>query len=501
VSNDDLSTLSARLAAGELSSVEVTQWFMDRIATAGELNAFITVDEAFSLSQARASDERRAKGKALSPLDGVPIAHKDIFCTKGILTSCGSHILDGFVSPYDATVIDRFNKAGAVILGKTNMDEFAMGSSGETSYYGVVRNPWDTSRVPGGSSAGSAAGLAAGLCPAATGTDTGGSIRQPAAFCGVTGFKPSYGRVSRYGMVAFASSLDQAGPLARSARDAAMMMDIMAGFDPLDATSVPHEETGYIRALDTDIKGLRIGVPREFFGAGLESDIDKAVRDALQAYEAMGAEVREISLPNSELCVPCYYVIAPSEASSNLSRFDGVRFGHRAKEYDDLIDMYMKTRAEGFGAEVKRRVMIGTFALSAGYYDAYYNKALKLRRMIAEDFDRAFEECDVLMGPTTPTTAFHIGDKTDDPIAMYLNDIFTIPVNLAGLPGASIPAGFDGKGLPIGLQIVGPYFEDARVLGVAHQYQQRHDWHLRRPEGRAAWSGKPSSAWRSMSSS
>jgi len=485
VSIQELSALAALLSRGELSSVELTQSCLDRIAAAGELNAFITVDPDFSLTQARAADERRARGGSLSPLDGIPVAHKDIFCTRGMLTSCGSHILDGFVSPYDATVIQRFKDAGAVLLGKTNMDEFAMGSSGETSYYGVVHNPWDTSRVPGGSSAGSAAGLAAGLCPAATGTDTGGSIRQPAAFCGVTGFKPSYGQVSRYGMIAFASSLDQGGPFARSARDAALMMDVMAGFDPRDATSVPRadhqDQSEFSAGIDNDIRGLRIGVPKEFFGHGLDESIDKAVRDALKVYEDMGAHVTEVSLPNSELCVPCYYVIAPSEASSNLSRFDGVRFGHRAKEYDDLVDMYMKTRAEGFGAEVKRRVMIGTFALSAGYYDAYYNKALKLRRLIAEDFDRVFEECDVLMGPTTPTTAFPIGDKTDDPIAMYLNDIFTIPVNLAGLPGISIPAGFDPAGLPIGLQVIGRYFDDARVLNVAHHYQQATDWHTRRP--------------------
>jgi aspartyl-tRNA(Asn)/glutamyl-tRNA(Gln) amidotransferase subunit A len=457
--------------------------YLDRIAAAGELNAFITVDEEFSLTQARRSDERRIKGETLSPLDGIPIAHKDIFCTKGMLTTCGSRILDGFVSPYDATVIERFNNGGAVILGKTNMDEFAMGSSGETSYYGVVRNPWDTERVPGGSSAGSAAALAADLCPAATGTDTGGSIRQPAAFCGVTGFKPSYGRVSRYGMIAFASSLDQGGPLTRSARDAALMMEVMSGFDERDSTSVPHDHARFSQELDIDIEGLRIGVPKQFFGAGLDDSIEKAVREALKGYEDMGAHVKEVSLPNSELCVPCYYVIAPSEASSNLSRFDGVRFGHRAAEYDDLTDMYMKTRAEGFGPEVKRRVMIGTFALSTGYYDAYYNKALKLRRLIAEDFDKAFEECDVLMGPTTPTTAFRIGDKTDDPIAMYLNDIFTISVNLAGLPGISIPAGFDPAGLPIGLQVIGRYFDDTSVLGVAHRFQQQSDWHLRTPEG------------------
>lgn len=483
MSIQELSSLAGRLRDREISSVELTRLYLDRITGAAGLNAFITVDEAVSLEQARQSDERRAAGGALSPLDGIPVAHKDIFCTKGMLTSCGSRILDGFISPYDATVIARFKQSGAVTLGKTNMDEFAMGSSGETSYYGVVRNPWDTGRVPGGSSAGSAAALAAGLCPAATGTDTGGSIRQPAAFCGVTGFKPSYGQVSRYGMIAFASSLDQGGPLARSARDAALMMDVMAGFDPLDATSVPQDQPEFSGELDNDIKGLRIGVPREFFGSGLDEPIERAVRDALQVFEDMGAHVKEVSLPNSELCVPCYYVIAPSEASSNLSRFDGVRFGHRAKEYDDLVDMYMKTRAEGFGAEVKRRVMVGTFALSAGYYEAYYNKALKLRRLIAEDFDRAFEECDVLMGPTTPTTAFPIGDKTDDPIAMYLNDIFTIPVNLAGLPGISVPAGFDPGGLPIGLQVIGRYFDDARVLSVAHQYQQNTDWHTRRPEG------------------
>jgi aspartyl-tRNA(Asn)/glutamyl-tRNA(Gln) amidotransferase subunit A len=478
---NELSSLAARLGGGEISSVELTQSYLDRITAAAGLNAFITVDEALSLEQARQSDERRSRGEVLSPLDGIPIAHKDIFCTRGMLTTCASHILDGFVSPYDATVIERFRNNGAVILGKTNMDEFAMGSSGETSYYGAVRNPWDTSRVTGGSSAGSAAALAAGLAPAATGTDTGGSIRQPAAFCGVTGFKPSYGQVSRYGMIAFASSLDQGGPITRSARDAAMMMDIMAGFDPRDATSVPQDQPGFSGELDNDIKGLRIGVPAEFFGSGLDDAIAQGVREALEVYEDMGAHVKEVSLPNSELCVPCYYVIAPSEASSNLSRFDGVRFGHRAKQYDDLVDMYMKTRAEGFGAEVKRRVMIGTFALSTGYYDAYYNKALKLRRLIAEDFDRAFEECDVLMGPTTPTTAFPLGDKTDDPIAMYLNDIFTIPVNLAGLPGISIPVGFDAAGLPMGLQVIGRYFDDARVLNVAHQYQQRTDWHERQP--------------------
>ncbi|HSH41877.1 MAG TPA: Asp-tRNA(Asn)/Glu-tRNA(Gln) amidotransferase subunit GatA [Arenicellales bacterium] len=479
----ELSVLAGKLQDGELSSVELTQSCLDRISGAPELNAFITVDPDFSLREARESDERRARGEALSPLDGIPVAHKDIFCTRGMLTSCGSHILDGFVSPYDATVIERFRAAGAVLLGKTNMDEFAMGSSGETSYYGPVKNPWDTARVPGGSSAGSAAALAAGLCPAATGTDTGGSIRQPAAFCGVTGFKPSYGQVSRYGMIAFASSLDQGGPITRSARDAALMMDVMAGFDPRDATSVPQDKPELSGELDNDIRGLRIGVPAEFFGSGLDESIARAVRDAIGVYEDMGAHVKEVSLPNSELCVPCYYVIAPSEASSNLSRFDGVRFGHRAKEYDDLVDMYMKTRAEGFGAEVKRRVMIGTFALSAGYYDAYYNKALKLRRLIAQDFDRAFEDCDVLMGPTTPTTAFALGDKTDDPIAMYLNDIFTIPVNLAGLPGISVPAGFDGAGLPVGMQIIGRYFDDARVLNVAHQYQQRTDWHTRQPAG------------------
>jgi len=483
VSQPDLNDLAGQLARGELSSVELTQSCLDRIAEAGELNAFITVDEEFSLAQARASDERRARGETASPLDGIPLAHKDIFCTRGLLTSCGSRILDGFVSPYDATVIQRFNGAGAVILGKTNMDEFAMGSSGENSYYGVVRNPWDTARVPGGSSAGSAAALAAGLCPAATGTDTGGSIRQPAAFCGVTGFKPSYGRVSRYGMIAFASSLDQGGPLTRSAADAALMMDVMAGFDPRDATSVPHEDIRYASELEAGMEGLRIGVPKEFFAAGLDPQIDQAVRAAVQTYEELGAQIKEVSLPNSELCVPCYYVIAPSEASSNLSRFDGVRFGHRAADYGDLKDMYMKTRAEGFGAEVKRRVMIGTFALSAGYYEAYYNKALKLRRLISEDFDRAFADCDVLMGPTTPTTAFKIGAKTDDPIAMYLNDIFTIPVNLAGLPGISIPAGLDSAGLPIGLQIIGRYFDDARVLSVAHSFQQHTDWHRRRPQG------------------
>jgi aspartyl-tRNA(Asn)/glutamyl-tRNA(Gln) amidotransferase subunit A len=462
--------------------VELTRLYLDRISKYKNLNAFITVDPEKSLAQAQRSDARITQGQG-GPLTGVPVAQKDIFCADGWLTTCGSRILSNFVAPYDATTIARFNAAGAVCLGKTNMDEFAMGSSNETSFYGAVRNPWNTEAVPGGSSGGSAAAVAACLAPAATGTDTGGSIRQPAALTNLTGLKPSYGRVSRYGMIAFASSLDQGGPMCRSAEDAALLLNVMAGFDPRDSTSVNEPVPDYSQELRHGIKGLRIGLPKEYFGEGLSSEVARAVEAAIAEYGKLGAQVVEVSLPNSQLAIPCYYVLAPSEASSNLSRFDGVRYGFRAKEYKDLSDMYSKTRAQGFGAEVKRRIMIGTYALSAGYYDAYYLKAQKLRRLIAEDFKQAFEVCDVIMGPTSPTTAFKIGAKSDDPVAMYLSDIYTISVNLAGLPGMSIPAGFDAQGLPVGLQLIGRYFGEARLLNVAHQYQQVTDWHRRVPKG------------------
>ncbi len=474
--------LARALSRKEISSVELTRLFLDRINRHRDLNAFITVDPERSLAQARAADARIAKGEGAA-LTGVPLAQKDIFCADGWLTTCGSKILSNFVAPYDATIIAKFNQAGAVCLGKTNMDEFAMGSSNETSYYGAVKNPWDVARVPGGSSGGSAAAVAARLAPAATGTDTGGSIRQPAALTALTGLKPSYGRVSRYGMIAFASSLDQGGPMARSAEDCALLLNTMAGFDPRDSTSVEAPVPDYTKMLNNDIKGLRIGLPKEYFGEGLGAEVAQAVQAAIGEYKKLGAQIVEISLPNSQLAIPCYYVLAPAEASSNLSRFDGARYGFRARDYTDLLDMYCKTRAEGFGAEVKRRIMIGTYALSAGYYDAYYLKAQKLRRLIAQDFERAFQSCDIIMGPTSPSTAFKIGEKSDDPVAMYLSDIYTISVNLAGLPGMSIPAGFDSSGLPVGLQLIGKYFDEARLLNVAHRYQQATDWHKRVPKG------------------
>ena len=475
-----LKQLADALAAGELSSAELTQSYLDRIDANKQLNAYITVDNDQALAQAKAADAMRAKGEVVA-LTGIPLAQKDIFCTDGLLTTCGSKMLGNFIAPYDATVISKFKQAGAVTLGKTNMDEFAMGSSNETSFFGPVKNPWNTDVVPGGSSGGSAAAVAAALAPAATGTDTGGSIRQPAAFCGITGLKPSYGRVSRYGMIAFASSLDQGGPMTRTAEDAALMLNIMAGFDERDSTSLNEPVPDFTAGLNYSLKGLKIGLPEEFFGDGLNDEVHKAVDAAIEEYKKLGAEVVSVSLPNSNLAVPCYYVLAPAEASSNLSRYDGVRFGYRAEEYGDLVDMYQKTRAQGFGEEVKRRIMIGTYALSAGYYDAYYLKAQQLRRLIAEDFRQAFELCDVIMGPTAPTTAFALGDKTDDPVSMYLNDIYTISVNLAGLPGMSIPAGFDSNGLPIGLQLIGPYLDEAKLLNVAHQFQQVTDWHTRTP--------------------
>jgi aspartyl-tRNA(Asn)/glutamyl-tRNA(Gln) amidotransferase subunit A len=473
--------LSALLQAKKVSSVELTQGCLDRINRYKALNAFISVDPDKSLAQAKAADALLAKGQA-GPLTGVPLAQKDIFCADGWLTTCGSKMLSNFVAPYDATVIAKFNAAGCVNLGKTNMDEFAMGSSNETSFYGPVQNPWDTQAVPGGSSGGSAAAVAARLAPAATGTDTGGSIRQPAALCGITGIKPSYGRVSRYGMIAFASSLDQGGPMTRTAEDAALLLNAMCGFDPRDSTSVEQPAPDFTASLNNSIKGLRIGLPKEFFGEGLSADVAKVVETAIAEYKKLGAEVVEVSLPNSQLAIPCYYVLAPAEASSNLARFDGVRYGYRAPEYKDLIDMYCKTRAQGFGAEVKRRILIGTYVLSAGYYDAYYLQAQKLRRLITDDFNRAFEKCDVIMGPTSPTTAFNLGAKKDDPVAMYLSDIYTISVNLAGLPGMSIPAGFGADNRPVGLQLIGKYFDEARLLNAAHQYQQATDWHTRSPK-------------------
>ncbi|MBI3935425.1 MAG: Asp-tRNA(Asn)/Glu-tRNA(Gln) amidotransferase subunit GatA [Betaproteobacteria bacterium] len=478
-----LTQLSAEIAAKRASSVEVVTHFIKRInALNRKYNAYITVDEERSLAQARAADARIAAGAA-APLTGVPIAHKDIFCARGWRTTCGSKMLADFVAPYDAHVIERFNAAGAVIVGKTNMDEFAMGSSSETSHFGPVRNPWNLETVPGGSSGGSAAAVAARLAPAATGTDTGGSIRQPAALAGVSGIKPTYGVVSRYGMIAFASSLDQGGAFARTAEDLALLMNAMAGFDARDSTSLEREPEEYARELGRPLAGLRVGLPAEFFAEGVAPDVARAVEGAVAKFKAMGCEPIEVHLPNMALSVPVYYVLAPAEASSNLARYDGVRYGYRAGGYNDLIDMYKKTRAEGFGAEVKRRILIGTYVLSHGYYDAYYIQAQKVRRLIARDFRDAFTKCDVIMGPTSPTTAFRLGEKAGDPVQMYLSDIFTIAVNLAGLPGMSIPCGFDAKGLPVGLQIIGNYFSEAQMLNVAHHYQQATDWHTRAPSG------------------
>ena len=473
--------LGARLAARECSSVELTRLFLRRIeALNSSLNAVITLDEERSLADARAADARIAAGDARA-LTGIPVLHKDIFCARGWRTTCGSKMLGKFIAPYDAHVIAQFDRAGAVNLGKTNMDEFAMGSSSETSWFGPVRNPWDTTRVPGGSSGGSAAAVAARLVPAATGTDTGGSIRQPCAMCGISGLKPTYGAVSRYGIVAYASSLDQAGPIAKSAQDVALLLNVMAGFDPRDSTSLERDPEDYARDLERPLHGLRIGLPKEFFAAGIQADTARAIDAAIAEYRRLGATTVEVSLPNMALAIPVYYVLAPAEASSNLARYDGVRYGHRAREYDDLTDMYERTRAEGFGAEVRRRIMIGTYVLSHGYYDAYYLKAQKIRRLIAGDFAAAFSRCDVIAGPASPTTAFAIGSRTADPVEMYLSDIYTIAVNLAGLPGLSIPAGFDADGLPIGLQLIGDYFGEARLLNVAHQFQRATDWHKRAP--------------------
>ena len=479
--NVSLKQLSTQLAERKISSTELTTEFLKRIQdTNPQYNAFITVNEEMSLAQAQAADTLLASGKA-SALTGIPIAQKDIFCAKGWLTTCGSKMLSNFVSPYDAGVIERFNQAGAVNIGKTNMDEFAMGSSNETSFFGDVRNPWDPSAVPGGSSGGAACAVAARLAPAATGTDTGGSIRQPAALCGISGIKPTYGLVSRYGMIAFASSLDQAGPMAKSAEDLALLLNVMVGFDPRDSTSLQRDAEDYARDLQKPLNGLRIGLPKEYFAEGMSKDVEMAIENALNEYRKLGAQTVEVTLPNTPLSIPVYYVLAPAEASSNLSRFDGVRYGYRADSYSDLGDMYRKTRAQGFGPEVKRRILIGTYVLSHGYYDAYYIKAQKLRRLIAQDFADAYRHCDIIMGPTTPTVAFNLGEKSGDPIQMYLSDIYTSAANLTGLPAMSIPVGFADKHRPVGLHIIGNYFREAHMLNVAHQYQQVTDWHQQSP--------------------
>jgi aspartyl-tRNA(Asn)/glutamyl-tRNA(Gln) amidotransferase subunit A len=482
LSHKTLAELAAGLRAKEFSSVELARAALERIEAAQpKLNALISITRDAALAQAAAADRELAAGRA-GPLTGLPLVHKDLFCTEGVRTSCGSRMLDNFVAPYDATVVAKLRSAGMVMLGKTNMDEFAMGSSNETSFYGPVRNPWNPSLVPGGSSGGSAAAVAARLAPAATATDTGGSIRQPAALCGVTGIKPTYGRVSRYGMIAFASSLDQGGVLALSAADAALVLRAMAGFDPRDSTSVDRPVPDYVAGLGRPVAGLKVGVLKEFFDKGLDADNERLVRGALEVFKSAGATLKEVSLPSIPLSVPAYYVVAPAEASSNLARYDGVRYGYRCKEPRDLTDLYRRTRGEGFGAEVKRRIMTGTYVLSAGYYDAYYLKAQKVRQLIASDFERAFGEVDVIVGPTTPTPAFELGAKTADPITMYLNDIYTIGANLAGLPAVSIPCGLVGQ-LPVGLQIIGPHFAEERLLNAAHAFQRETDWHRRIPPG------------------
>ncbi|MCY4149012.1 MAG: Asp-tRNA(Asn)/Glu-tRNA(Gln) amidotransferase subunit GatA [Gammaproteobacteria bacterium] len=475
---------SQALKEREYSSVELTQALLEKSRSCAGLNAFITLTEEQALEQASHADKLIAKGEG-GPLTGIPLVHKDLFCTKGVRTTCGSRILDNFISPYDATLVERLEQAGMVMLGKTNMDEFAMGSSTENSYYGPTRNPWGHERVPGGSSGGSAAVVAARLAPAATGTDTGGSIRQPAALCGLSGIKPSYGRVSRYGMVAFASSLDQGGVMALTSEDCAYVLQAMSGFDKKDSTSIDQPVPDYVNALSDSISGKVIGLPKEFFTDGVDEEVAQAIRESISMLEGLGARTIEIDLPNSAAGIPCYYVLAPAEASSNLARFDGVRYGHRASEYTDITEMYEATRSEGFGPEVKRRLLIGAYVLSIGYFEAYYVKAQKLRRLIADDFSKAFDKCDVIVGPTAPTTAFPIGLKTDDPVQMYLNDVFTNSANLAGLPAMSIPAGFDGQGLPIGMHLIGKYLDEATILNVAHHYQLNTDWHRRVPEGYA----------------
>lgn len=477
-----LSEISKALIAKEFSSVEITQYLLERIKQLDpQLNSFITITESLAMEQAKAADERRAQGK-YHELLGVPIAHKDLFCTQGVRTSCGSKMLDNFIAPYNATVVQKLINAGCVTLGKTNLDEFAMGSSNESSYYGPVKNPWDQTRVPGGSSGGAAAAVAARLTPASTGTDTGGSIRQPAAFNGVTGIKPTYGRVSRWGMIAYASSLDQGGPIARTAEDCALLLLAMAGFDQKDSTCVNEPVPDYYTFLDKKLTGLKVGLPKEFFSQGLDSRIASLIDNAVKELQKLGAEVKEISLANMEQAIPAYYVIAPAEASSNLSRFDGARFGYRCDNPKDLQDMYTRSRTEGFGAEVRRRILVGTYALSAGYYDAYYLQAQKIRRLIKNDFVRAFNEVDVIFCPTTPNPAWKLGEKVGDPVAQYLEDVYTITANLAGLPALSMPIGFT-DGLPVGGQLLAPYFEEGRLLNVAHQYQQVTDWHRQVPTG------------------
>ena len=484
--NAPITELRRALDAREVSAVELATLFLHRIESLNpQLNAFITVDREGALTAARTADERIARGEA-GPLTGIPIAHKDLFCTEGVLTTCGSKMLSNFVSPYDAHIVERLKAAGAVSLGKTNMDEFAMGSSNESSFYGAVKNPWDMRRVPGGSSGGSAAAVAARMVPLATGSDTGGSVRQPAAFSGITGIKPTYGVCSRYGMIAYASSLDQAGAFGASAADCALLLAAMSGFDERDSTSLERPAQDFAAALAAPasakpLEGLRIGLPREFFAEGLADDVRGAVEAALAQYRALGATTVEVGLPNLKLAIPAYYVIAPAEASSNLSRFDGVRYGHRAADYADLNDMYCKTRAEGFGDEVKRRILIGTYVLSHGYYDAYYLQAQRLRHLIADDFRAALAQCDLIAGPTTPTTAWALGAMADDPVQMYLSDIYTLAINLAGLPGLSHPCGFGDGGLPVGLQLVGDHFAEGALLDAAHRFQQHTDWHLRRP--------------------
>ena len=480
--NLSVKALATLLQNKEVSAVEVATRFLARMG-GNPHNAFLDIDSEATLAQARASDAKLADGTA-GPLEGVPVAHKDVFVTRDFATTAGSKILNGYRSPFDATVVQRLRTAGMVTLGKLNCDEFAMGSANENSAYGAVTNPWDTARVPGGSSGGSAAAVAAGLAPAATGTDTGGSIRQPASFCGITGIKPTYGRASRYGMIAYASSLDQAGPMARSAEDCALLLSAMCGPDiDRDSTSLDMPTEDFSASLNHSLEGLRIGIPKEFFGEGLHADVRAAVDGALREYEKLGAKLVPISLPRTELSIPVYYIIAPAEASSNLSRFDGVKFGHRAKDYTDLVDMYKKTRAEGFGNEVKRRIMTGAYVLSHGYYDAYYLQAQKIRRMIADDFQNAFKECDVIAGPVAPSVAWKFGENANDPVADYLADIFTLPASLAGLPGMSVPAGFGAGGMPVGLQLIGNYFKEAQLLNVAHRLQQATDFHLRKPEG------------------
>lgn len=476
-----LTELSHGLQTGEFSSVELTQAFLTRIKQHQNLNAYITITEELALQSAKAADARIANKKA-EALTGIPVAQKDIFCTLDIKTTCGSKMLDNFYAPYNATVIEKFNQAGAVMLGKVNMDEFAMGSSNETSYYGATKNPWNTNKVPGGSSGGSGVAVAARLAAFATGTDTGGSIRQPAALCGITGLKPTYGRVSRYGMIAYASSLDQGGPMTHSAEDAAIVLQTMAGFDSKDSTSVDLPVPDYSANLSQPLTGLKIGLPKEFFSADLNAEMAAKLSEAIDEYRKLGAEIKEVSMPNLKLAIPAYYVIAPAECSANLSRFDGVRFGHRCENPIDLTDLYTRSRGEGFGKEVKRRILMGTYALSTGYYDAYYVKAQKIRRLISDDFKRALTEVDVIMGPVTPTPAFGIGEKMSDPVEMYLSDIYTIAINLAGLPAISIPAGFIND-MPIGLQVIGNYFTEAHLLNIAHQFQQVTDWHQQTPKG------------------